>query len=211
MFALTPPHKASTLLMPNTKSVDQALEDKKAKQKAGRKGKIGMTWDLEVKLIGGKNLMPKDTVGEGTYGTAFSHRWLFPPLPACRALSRAVLCVCVRVLSLPMNVRTAYPDRRFCAFLRVCLPLYVCTSCLASQRPSSVTRVQSRLCAVCAFVFPHHLQPAVPFSTPPLRSVWAHSSDPYVVVQLGDQRHKSSTIEKNLNPTWNEGELPLCE
>ncbi len=54
--------------------MDQALDDKKAKQMAGRKGKLGKIWDLEVKIIGGKNLMPKDTVGEGTYGTTFSHR-----------------------------------------------------------------------------------------------------------------------------------------
>jgi len=58
-------------------TVDKALEDKKVKQKAGRKGKTGMVWDLEIKLIGGKNLMPKDTVGEGTYGTTFSHRLTF--------------------------------------------------------------------------------------------------------------------------------------
>jgi hypothetical protein len=92
------PPKASTVLMPNAKSVDQALEDKKAKQKAGRKGKMGMTWDLEVKLIGGKNLMPKDTVGEGTYGTTFSHRCLTLPPPACRALFCAGFCMRVRAL-----------------------------------------------------------------------------------------------------------------
>jgi hypothetical protein len=70
------------------KTVDQALDDKKAKQKAGRKGKLGMIWDLEVKIIGGKNLMPKDTVGEGTYGTTFSHRChLSPPRPLSLFLS----------------------------------------------------------------------------------------------------------------------------
>ena len=54
-------------------TVDAALQEKKAKQKASRKGRTSTAWDLEIKLIGGKNLMPKDTVGEGTYGTTFSH------------------------------------------------------------------------------------------------------------------------------------------
>ena len=84
-------------------TVDAALQEKKAKQKASRTGRMGTVWDLDIKLISGKNLMPKDTVGEGTYGTTFSH-----------------------------------------------------------------------------------------------------SSDPYIVVRLADQRRQSKTIEKNLNPTWNE-------
>jgi hypothetical protein len=41
---------------------------------AARTGKTGMVWDLNIRLIGGKNLVPKDTVAEGTYGTQFTHR-----------------------------------------------------------------------------------------------------------------------------------------
>ena len=32
----------------------------------------------------------------------------------------------------------------------------------------------------------------------------AHSSDPYVVFMLGNQRKQSTTVEKNLNPMWKE-------
>jgi hypothetical protein len=84
-------------------SVDPALQAKKEAQKASRKGKMGLQWDLNIKLIGGNNLIPKDTVGDGIYGTSFTH-----------------------------------------------------------------------------------------------------TSDPYVVVRLADQKRQSQTIEKNLNPKWNE-------
>eukprot|EP01088_Endostelium_zonatum_P010922 TRINITY_DN2461_c0_g1_i2.p1 TRINITY_DN2461_c0_g1~~TRINITY_DN2461_c0_g1_i2.p1 ORF type:complete len:334 (-),score=87.77 TRINITY_DN2461_c0_g1_i2:135-1088(-) len=30
------------------------------------------------------------------------------------------------------------------------------------------------------------------------------TSDPYVTIEIGNQKHKTSTIKKNLNPTWNQ-------
>ena len=97
----------------------------------------------------------------------------------------------------------------FCAMC-VGLPSYVRQICLPCQNPCHVTRPQFPSCALCSFVFPTACNPLFPPPPSSLLSVCAHSSDPYVVVQLGDQRHKSSTIEKSLNPTWNEGELPVC-
>jgi len=70
----------------------------------GRKGKTGMVWDLEIKLIGGKNLMPKDTVGEGTYGTTFSHSsdpYVVVQLAVRGVLVDLSMCLC---LSLCMYV-----------------------------------------------------------------------------------------------------------
>ncbi|EKX46192.1 hypothetical protein GUITHDRAFT_163003 [Guillardia theta CCMP2712] len=91
-----------------TRNLQAQLLDQKSPAKPSRKapkqgGNADYEWKLDIKLIGGKELLPKDTVSAGTYGTAF-----------------------------------------------------------------------------------------------------IHSSDPYVVMSVGPQQVKSQTIQKNLNPEWNE-------
>lgn len=51
---------------------DKNLEKKQQKRKEGKTKKT-MEWELNIKLLSGKNLVAKDTVAEGTYGTTFSH------------------------------------------------------------------------------------------------------------------------------------------
>jgi len=85
-------------------TIDKGKEAEiRRKKEKKSKHKQAQEWELNIKLLAGRNLMAKDTVAEGTYGTTFSH-----------------------------------------------------------------------------------------------------SSDPYVTLSLGNQTVRSSTIEKDLNPTWNE-------
>jgi hypothetical protein len=101
-----------------------------------------------------------------------------------RVCSCVCVCVCV------------------CAWVCVCVGVGVgvgakLLTCVPVYDPDSDAPPPARALSLRSWP-PPLLSPSPPASLP-------HSSDPYVVLTLGDQRHKSSTVEKNLNPTWNEG------
>jgi len=51
---------------------DNSKEKAAAKAREKNQTKIAPVWDLSIKLLNGKNLVAKDTVAGGTYGTTFT-------------------------------------------------------------------------------------------------------------------------------------------